>query len=80
MPADRPRLSTTTRLVLGVLLAAPDEGRYGLDICQRTGLASGTVHPILARLEAFGWAGSQWEAVEPAEAGRPRKTPSVGCP
>lgn len=33
---------------------------YGQRICTLTGLASGTVHPILRRLEKAGWLESEW--------------------
>ncbi len=35
--------------------------------------ATGTIYPILARLEAAGWVVSDWEAIDPAEEGRPRR-------
>ncbi|MFI6923649.1 PadR family transcriptional regulator [Nonomuraea spiralis] len=54
--ADRPRMTLPTMLVLRVLLADPAERRYGLELCELTRQHSGTVYPILARLEReFGW-------------------------
>lgn len=41
--------------------------------CQEAGLPSGTIHPILARLESLGWAESRWEDVVPQDEGRPRR-------
>ncbi|MEV8630701.1 helix-turn-helix transcriptional regulator [Streptosporangium sp. NPDC051023] len=46
---------------------------YGLEICATAGLPSGTIHPILARLEAIGWLESHFENTLPQEAGRPRR-------
>nr|WP_285485880.1 helix-turn-helix transcriptional regulator [Amycolatopsis taiwanensis] len=46
---------------------------YGLEICAAAGLASGTIHPILARLEKAGWLRSRWEDANPADQGRPRR-------
>lgn len=66
------RLSTTTKQVLDALLEAHGS-EYGLGLCRSTGLASGTVHPILARLEAAGWVTSEWEAIDPHAAGRPQR-------
>lgn len=66
-------MTLPTQLVLGVLLDDPAAARYGLEICQAAGLPSGTVHPILARLEQCGWVGSQWEDIDPSEHGRPRR-------
>ncbi|MFI9009209.1 PadR family transcriptional regulator [Actinosynnema sp. NPDC053489] len=68
-----PKMTLPTQLVLGVLLEDPTASRYGLEICQTAGLASGTVHPILARLEQCGWVTSRWEEIDPSEHGRPRR-------
>jgi len=45
----------------------------GADLMKATKLASGTVYPMLARMEAAGWVRSEWEDVEPSEVGRPRR-------
>lgn len=45
---------------------------YGLEIIERTELPSGTVYPILARLEGEGFVSSFWETGDP-DARRPRK-------
>jgi DNA-binding PadR family transcriptional regulator len=72
--SERPfRMTLPTRLVLEVLLAAPEVERYGLEIGREAGLPSGTVHPILARLESAGWVSSSWEDVDPVSAGRPAR-------
>ncbi len=67
------RLTIPTQLVLQVLLSDPDEERYGLEITAATGLRSGTVHPILARLEGLGWLTSRWEDVDPRREARPAR-------
>jgi PadR family transcriptional regulator, regulatory protein PadR len=59
--------------VLRELLADPNRARYGLEICAAAGLPSGTIHPILARLERVGWLERFWEDVDPHEKGRPRR-------
>ena len=46
-----------------VLLAVSRGVAYGFDIMDTTGLQSGTVYPILRRLEAGGLVRSRWEAV-----------------
>lgn len=68
-----PRMTLSTQLVLRALLGRPTHEFYGLELCAAAGLASGTVHPILARLERFGWLQSRWEELDPHEAGRPRR-------
>jgi PadR family transcriptional regulator PadR len=69
----RPRMTVPTQLVLRALLVDPDQELYGLEIGEAAGLASGTVHPILARLEGVGWLSSTWEDIDPAAAGRPAR-------
>lgn len=49
-----------------VLLAVSRGVAYGFDIMDTTGLQSGTVYPILRRLEAAGLVRSRWEAVTSA--------------
>lgn len=68
-----PRMTLPTQLVLRELMAEPDREMYGLEICAAAGLPSGTIHPILARLEKVGWLRSRWEQVDPAAEGRPRR-------
>lgn len=66
-------MTLSTQLVLHALLQTPTEELYGLQIGEMAGLATGTVHPILARLERLGWLESHWEDVDPSAAGRPAR-------
>ncbi len=59
--------------VIGQILAAPDSGISGAEIFKLTDVASGTLYPILFRLEKAGWVSSEWEEGDPSELGRPRK-------
>ena len=68
-----PRMTLPTQLVLRALLADPTAEYYGVEIGEAAGLMSGTVHPILARLESIGWVESRWEDVDPRVAGRPAR-------
>ena len=45
----------------------------GADVARVTKLLSGSLYPILARFESAGWLTSEWEDVDPSEAGRPRR-------
>lgn len=65
------RLSFTA---FSVLYALSNGHRYGFDIMDATGLPSGTVYPVLSRLERDGLVGSSWEdeAVAMSE-GRPAR-------
>lgn len=66
-------MTLPTQRVLRVFLADPSREMYGLQICGAAELPSGTIHPILARLEDWGWLESHWENVKPQEEGRPRR-------
>ncbi|MGZ4603758.1 MAG: PadR family transcriptional regulator [Kineosporiaceae bacterium] len=66
-------MTIPAQLVLQVLLEDPQREIYGRELGEAAGLPSGTVHPILARLEAMGWLESRWEDVDPSTAGRPAR-------
>jgi DNA-binding PadR family transcriptional regulator len=61
--------SRQTRAVLEALLRAASDWRYGYDLSKETGLKSGTLYPILMRLEAQGWLEARWEDAQGS--GRP---------
>ena len=48
-------------------------GICGADIMVTTGLSSGSLYPILARLKKAGWIAGEWEAATPSELKRPRR-------
>jgi DNA-binding PadR family transcriptional regulator len=66
------RVTDATLDVLEVLLG-PDEDLYGLKVAQAIGRPTGSVFPILARLEQFGWVTSEWESGDPASKGARRR-------
>jgi DNA-binding PadR family transcriptional regulator len=66
-------MTIPTQRVLESLLADPSVELYGIEIGDVAGLPSGTVHPILARLEGLGWLSSRWEDVDPSVVGRPAR-------
>ncbi len=65
----RLRRSRQTFALLDAMLAGPSLWHHGYSLSQRTGLASGTLYPILMRLEKLGWLETRWETF--AEPGRP---------
>jgi len=67
------RMSLQTLKVLEAFLDNPSSELAGADVHKRSRLASGTLYPILLRLESAGWLISHWETVDPVEAGRPRR-------
>lgn len=72
-PRVTPRMTLPTQLVLRAMITDPTREMYGLEIGKAAELASGTIHPILARLESWGWLESRWEERDPHEVGRPRR-------
>ena len=62
-------LSGQARALLSVLLGAGQEWRHGYDLAHLTGLRSGTLYPLLIRLEAQGYLQAEWQP--PAATGRP---------
>ncbi|MEH0429216.1 MULTISPECIES: PadR family transcriptional regulator [Streptomyces] len=74
--AKNPRMTLQTQLVLRTLLETPAKARYGLELSDAAGLPTGTIHPILARLENAGWLESFWEdlnEIEKTDPPRPRR-------
>lgn len=67
------RISLQTLRALEVFLEKPADELSGADVQKRSGLASGTLYPILLRLESAGWFRSRWESIDPVAAGRPRR-------
>jgi len=67
------RMTTSVLKVLAALLADATAERYGLQLMQTTGLPSGTLYPILVRLQRAGWVESRWEQADPIVEGRPNR-------
>jgi DNA-binding PadR family transcriptional regulator len=69
--SNPPNLTYPTALVLHALAHGY---AYGFDIIDATGLASGTVYPLLRRLERLGCVASRWESqAKAAREGRPAR-------
>jgi PadR family transcriptional regulator PadR len=60
----RPRLSRETLLVLERFVERPTDWRYGYELSRATGLKSGTLYPILMRLEKYTLLEARWETTE----------------
>ncbi|WP_223640963.1 PadR family transcriptional regulator [Corallococcus sp. EGB] len=78
MPRTR-ALSNHARSVLAALLDAGAGWSHGYELCRLAGVKSGTLYPLLIRLEAQGHLEAEWQ--QPTEGGRPprhayRLTPS----
>jgi PadR family transcriptional regulator, regulatory protein PadR len=69
----QPRLTLAGLKVLRVFVENPKQQLAGSDIQKLGRVPTGTLYPILLRFEAAGWLDSEWEDIDPTEAGRPRK-------
>lgn len=63
------RPSARTTAVLESLLQSEAEWSYGYELSKRLGIPSGTLYPILMRLEERGQLETRWS--EPSSKGRP---------
>src|SRR4051812_5118834 len=67
------RPSFQTLQVLDAMTNNATAKHYGMELARAAGLASGTVYPILSRLEDSGWVESGWEDDGHPTGGRPRR-------
>jgi DNA-binding PadR family transcriptional regulator len=65
------KLTNALERVLRVFLEDPQADRYGYDLMKAAKIASGTLYPMLARLQDEGLVNSAWEAPRPDADGRP---------
>jgi PadR family transcriptional regulator PadR len=67
------RMTMATQRVLHAMLTSAHSEHYGLELMRATGLKSGTLYPILSRLEESGLVEGHWEEVDASAEGRPRR-------
>jgi DNA-binding MarR family transcriptional regulator len=73
MDESQLRMTQATQLVLRALLVEPGREAYGAEIGRAAGLPSGTITPIVARLENAGILTHRIEDIDPGLIGRPRR-------
>jgi DNA-binding PadR family transcriptional regulator len=66
-------LTTSGAKVLAVFLADPTGEQYGFGLMKATGVKSGSLYPMLTRLERRGWIESFDEGIDERTEGRPRR-------
>jgi DNA-binding MarR family transcriptional regulator len=59
--------------VLKIFLEDPGQPRYGFELMKLTGMASGSLYPMLAKFEAAGWLKRGRENIDPSAVGRPAR-------
>lgn len=62
-------LSKHAQALLAALLDARDRWSYGYELASLTGIKSGTLYPLLIRLETQGYLEAEWQ--QPVATGRP---------
>ena len=65
------RVTATTLDVLDVFVCDAPKDQHGFKLAQRTRRPTGTIYPILMRLEEMGWLVSRWDEDTPES--RPRR-------
>lgn len=62
-------LSPPARMILAIMADAGSRWLHGYDLSRQGRVKSGTLYPLLIRLEEQGYLEAEWQ--EPAQAGRP---------
>ena len=71
MAVEQLELTPKMAAVIKVFLEDPEQPRYGFELMRRTGQPSGTLYPILAKLEQARWLIGGKEDIDPHAEGRP---------
>lgn len=72
MSKRTPKLTYPLLQIISVVFTAT-KPLSGVEIHEATGLPSGTLYPLLARLSREGWFRGAWEDADPHALGRPRR-------
>jgi len=67
------RVTAAVSKVLAAFLEDPEADHYGLELMRASGHPSGTLYPILLRLQNAGWVVARWEDIDPVATGRPAR-------
>jgi len=76
MPAGTRLSYQGLKVLRAFLVSFSDDVRAelaGADVIKAVGISSGTLYPILLRLERSGVLASRWEETPPGDLGRPRR-------
>lgn len=68
--AEEVRVTTTVATVLRGFMDNPKDPHYGFEMMRTFDISSGSLYPILARLEKAGWVDSHVEDIDPKVEGR----------
>lgn len=67
------RITLKVAGILATFTRAPAKRRYGMELMKLTELPSGSLYPVLRRLEQDGWLTSEREVMNPDAKGRPSR-------
>jgi PadR family transcriptional regulator, regulatory protein PadR len=67
------RVTAAVSRVLAAFLEDSQAVRYGLELMRASGHSSGTLYPILLRLQNAGWVETSWEQNDQATPSRPAR-------
>ena len=67
------RITVQFLKVISIFISNPWREYSGADICRKAKLKSGTVYPMLIKMEVNGWLSSELEKIDPKKEGRPKK-------
>jgi DNA-binding MarR family transcriptional regulator len=71
--APQPQITRHVLRLFSLMTADLLSWWWGKQLSDELSLKSGTIYPLLARLEKAGWLESRWEEINPSEEGRPRR-------
>ncbi|WP_040713313.1 PadR family transcriptional regulator [Nocardia takedensis] len=71
--ADGFRITNNVAAVLREFLDDPTAQHYGFELMRACEISSGTLYPIVARLEKAGWIEGHVEDIDPKAEGRPAR-------
>lgn len=71
--APQPQITRHVLRLFSLMTADLLSWWWGRQLSDELSLKSGTIYPLLARLEKAGWLESRWEEINPSEEGRPRR-------
>lgn len=72
-PLKPTTITPVTAVVIHAFLTEPSKPRFGLELARTTGVPSGSVYSILARLESDGWLAKVATATNSRVANGPRQ-------
>lgn len=71
--AAEPQITRHVLRLFALMTSDPLAWWWGMKLSDELDLRSGTIYPLLARLEKAEWLESSWEEIDPREEGRPRR-------